>query len=347
MHPGEPDLSAFEACFARNGSPRDPAAFRWQYTRAPAGAPVVDFSVDRAAEEERVAGIYAVFPVRAKVGGRTVVGAQSLDTLTDAAFRGRGIFTTLARSVYARCAAGGVGFVYGFPNGSSAPGFFSKLEWRALDPVPFLIRPLRTGYFLARFPRAGRALARLADLPLPRPRALRPGPGEEVVAVAAFGDEFDALWARASAALPVAVVRDAAYLRWRFAKPGEGYRTLAVRTAGGVSAFVTWCVKEKHGGRIGYLMELLAVPGAERAASLLLREAVRRMARERADAVLAWSLAHSPLHAAYRGAGFLVMPERMRPIELHFGVRPLDPELAPLLERRENWYLSYCDSDTV
>ena len=79
----------------------------------------------------------------------------------------------------------------------------------------------------------------------------------------------------------------------------------------------------------------------------MLVESLRRMAADGADAVLAWCFGHSPNAKAYRRAGFLPLPERLRPIELHMGVRPLDESLRTVLTDRRNWYISYCDSDTV
>ena len=94
-------------------------------------------------------------------------------------------------------------------------------------------------------------------------------------------------------------------------------------------------------------MELLHDPARPADGRALLATAVRAMAAEGADAVLAWSLDHAPNHGVYRRAGFLPMPERLRPIQLNFGVRALDPALAPLAADVRSWYLSYADSDTV
>lgn len=346
MRRGEDDLRMLRDCFAANGSARSLESLRWQYLETPAPGAYVDLACDPGTEPQAVAGVYAVFPVEARVGGGRRTAAQSLDTLTDARYRGRGIFVRLARSVYARCAAGGLAFVYGFPNGNSAPGFFGKLDWVSLDPVPFLIRPLRTRYFLSRVPRLGAVLGRLPDLPLPLPR---PGSaGGRVEVLREYGPELDALWGRFAAGIGVAVERGAAYLQWRFArKPGVRYEVRALRRDGRLAGLVAWTVQDKHEGRIGYLMELLHDPADADAGRTLAREAVHGMAGAGADAVLAWNLPHSPNHAALRGAGFVPLPERLRPIELHFGVRPLDPALAPLLADRRSWYLSYCDSDTV
>jgi hypothetical protein len=95
------------------------------------------------------------------------------------------------------------------------------------------------------------------------------------------------------------------------------------------------------------VLELMHRPGEIDVALAALSEALRRMAADRADVVLAWSFPHSPNAPAYSKVGFLPFPKRLRPIELHVGARALDPSLRELLARRESWYISYCDSDTV
>ncbi len=131
--------------------------------------------------------------------------------------------------------ADGVALVYGFPNGNSAPGFFSKLGWRSLDPVPFLIKPLRSRYFLARVPKLGRALARLPDVELRNPFTGRPGAGGLAVEpIRRFDAATDAVWRDYVASCGIAVVRDSTYLNWRFFdRPGEGYEVFGCRDASG------------------------------------------------------------------------------------------------------------------
>ncbi len=43
----------------------------------------------------------------------------------------------------------------------------------------------------------------------------------------------------------------------------------------------------------------------------------------------------------------MTLPERLRPIELHFGARALDASLEAVVYDAARWYLSYADSDTV
>jgi GNAT superfamily N-acetyltransferase len=339
------DLAKFRECFSRNGSPRTEARVRWQYADNPTGALFVDFAVDVARPDE-IAGIYAVQPARMRVGAELRLGVQSVDTLVDEKYRGQGLFVKMARAVYGRCEQAGCALVYGFPNGSSAHGFFERLEWSKLDPVPFLVRPLRTKYATDRLLK-GRSWAGLVpDLPVPVLGGARRG--ARIEPLTAFDERSDAVWREFSRGVLLAAERDARYLNWRLRDHWSGaYRTLGFFEGDALRGFVTYAVLGKHGGRVAYVMELLYEPWREDAGRALLAAAQRGAAAEGADVALAWCLPRSPNRGAYRWLGFVSLPERLWPIELHAGARAFDlPAWLPLGDRR-SWYLSYCDSDTV
>ena len=370
--PGE--LERFGRCFAGNGSPKRPELLAWQYLDNPTGELFVDFALAPGAPEAPEAGnelaaIYATLPVRFRVAGQVALATQSVDTITDAGFRGRGLFVQLAKATYARAAAAGAKLVYGFPNGQSAHGFFERLGWTSLDPVPFLIRPLRTRYLVERL-KLG-AYARLVpDLPLfvsvdgviesagslplvgPLVHRIvgpgRPGRRNTIERVTRFDERATALWHAVAGETLIGIERDARYLNWRLIdKPFEHYDNVAATSGDRMTALVSHCVKDKHGGRIGYLMEALARPGARGALGALVSRALGDMTRRGADVALAWCLPHAPAYRTLRSSGFVPFPERLRPIELHAGVRAFDAGLADPIADRRRWYLSYLDSDTV
>jgi len=165
------DLALLKKCFDENGSKKRLDVLRWRYLDNPTNSLLVDFAVSSASDEPHLAATYAVSPVRLKIGDQTKLAAQSIDTMTDHRHRGKGLFSSLAKSVYSRCEAEEVAAVFGFPNGSSAHGFFKRLEWTALDPVPFLIRPLGTRGVLSRLSAPLKALPNLqlvGSRPMPR-----------------------------------------------------------------------------------------------------------------------------------------------------------------------------------
>jgi hypothetical protein len=283
--------------------------------------------------------MYAVVPHLVKVGQSQVTMAQSLDTLTDSDFRGRGLFLSLAARCYKSCAADGIKGVYGFPNGSSAHGFFARLGWKQLDPVPFLIRPVGARYILSRVGIHARMRGSEPTLPARTDR------------VSSCPEDIDNLWTSVAPMITVGVIRDRAFLQWRlFDRPSSPYEVYVTRDDEGTPVAMTAVsVEQKHGATVGYLLEHLVAPGARRQGLSLVRFAVRRMAYLGADVVLAWSQPKSPSIGSLYRVGLLRLPQRVRPIELHFGETQFDGDdvKEPLVADRRNWYLSYLDSDTV
>lgn len=76
-----------------------------------------------------LAAFYGVFPCVLHVDGHLVLGAQSGDTVTNASYRGRGLFIELAKLTYEAAKKEGIKVVYGFPSPSSLPGFKKHLNW--------------------------------------------------------------------------------------------------------------------------------------------------------------------------------------------------------------------------
>lgn len=339
------DLELFGECFARNATARSADRMHWQYAANPTGQIFVDFAV---ASTGRVAAIYASQPARFQIETAVALGLQSVDTITDKDFRGRGLFLELAKRTYERAAESGAKLVYGFPNGSSAHGFFERLGWTNLDPIPFLIRPLRLGYVARQLEKKlGRIAASVPNLPLyvARSRKVKRGRIEEITT---FDDRATQLWREFSRGVRVAVDRNADYLNWRLvAKPQEYYRAHAVFDGDRMRALVAHVAKDKHGGNVGYIMESLCAPGWEPELRVLLANAVTSLAKEGADVVLAWCFEHTPTYSSFLRSAFVPFPERFRPIELHFGARGFDATAAGIVKDRRNWYLSYLDSDTT
>jgi hypothetical protein len=75
------------------------------------------------------AAYYGVFPCKVLAEGKSVLAAQSGDTMTHPYHRGKGLFIKLAVKTYELCRSLGIGFVFGFPNENSYPGFVKKLAW--------------------------------------------------------------------------------------------------------------------------------------------------------------------------------------------------------------------------
>lgn len=338
----ENTVSLFKECFDKNGSPKNSENIKWQFLNNMESNSYVAILFD--GNKQKTAGIYALSCVKFKVENKIIVGTQSLDTLTDIEYRGLGLFIKLARDVYEKAQNENVGLVYGFPNGSSFPGFKKLLKWQVLDPLPFLIKPLRSKYFTNKV----NILRFLPNFNLSFSK-FRNDKNFIIKEENQFPVQVDVVWKKFSEAIRVSVVRDQKYLNWRYIqKPNEAYKIVHCYFSDNIYlGYVVYTVKNKHKGKIAYIMELIYDIEKPRAGDLLLEYAIQDIKKQNADCILSWCLDHSPNYSVFKNKVFLKMPEKIRPIELHFGVRCFKQELSSIVNDRQNWYISYSDSDTV
>lgn len=173
----------------------------------------------------------------------------------------------------------------GSPNARSLPmwQYLGSDDWgstvthsRILDPGPLLRRRKLPG---AKLLRAGwEAGFRILGLLAPR------GRGVAVETLQAFPPECDALWAEVvrqgmnpgvpGRGLTFAIVRDQAYLNWRFVRcPIQQYRILAARRQGKLTGYAVLRTGDRGGLRRGYLIDVLVPPDDPGSAAALIRAA--------------------------------------------------------------------------
>ena len=324
---------AYQALFADNPDKLEPL-LSWR-SRSPYGPP--RFVV--ATRGSSVAGMIALVPTRLCNAPGQGFAYQAIDTAVHPSFRGQGLFVDMG--TFAQNPALGADILWGFPNANASPGWYGRLGWTNFGPVPLLVRPLRSSFLLSRV----HPKLRVFDLPLIRK-------GSRILTAyecpAQLGADFEGLWRRVSATYGIAVDRGGDWMRWRLIdRPGADYRCVGVMGAdGGLDAFVAAKVADKHGARLCYVMEAISAPGCTDELGRILLSEIGLAARQGAEAALAWCPSSAPNYAAYRKAGFLPIPARMRPIEINFGARALCGEVAAAAASGANWYVSFLDSDT-
>ncbi|OYU45119.1 MAG: hypothetical protein CFE44_09185 [Burkholderiales bacterium PBB4] len=343
------DFQEFVAFFSEFGGHRTARHIEWQYLEPPVDTQAkVLLAIDSALPARPIKAVYASFSSRFMVNGKTTVAAQSLDTLTAPAYRGKGLFFELAKSVNAELERSGQALIYGFPNAQSGPGFYSKLGWQQVGTVPFLWRPMNLGYLVRRVPKVGSLGKALNWLRAPLWRK-RVQPGWTVNHDAPFDLRFDALWQSLRSSYATGLVRDRRYLQWRLAdKPGFEYRNVTLSNASGeIVACCIYSIQAKHEGRVGYVMDVLIRRNETEAGTVALNAALAAMNAAAVDLVLAWNLPDSFNTACYQANGFWKLPDAMRPIHLSFGFRPFAEPGPSSSSGADGWYISYFDSDTV
>lgn len=291
------------------GKSISPAHYCWKLTASP-WAPAVP-TVFFACSGERIVGQYAATAVPLWLEDREVLALHSCDTITDPEFRRRGILTTLASHAYQRWGEAGVSMVYGVPNqnwGSRA----AHLGWQPLLPYRWLWKPLLPGRRMTGGSARLQPAAALVDGLFARVDQLCCRPARKAIAGIdvrrARGPEaaFNRLWERMRAAYPVSVVRNAAWIQYRYlSSPQQCYRVLLAHSAGEPRGYLIYRLDQLPGQCRAYLADLFCSPQDYAVCRALLWSALEELRAARATSVFALLPRRHPLLPALRRCGFL------------------------------------------
>jgi GNAT superfamily N-acetyltransferase len=333
--------------------PADPAYHEWQCRRSPGGPAIATLARDE--REGRVVGQEVTIPIRATVSGRECTANLSLNSATDPAWRGRGIFGRLLSDACDLSAKEGMAFTYGFPNQWSYP-IFLRTGFADIGSVPLLIKPLNPQRLVRKATgnRLLGAAAWPASLIWHQPAAgRREGSGQaEIVRVEKFDDSFTAFWERVKNRFPVMIVRDAAYLNWRFVDiPLRKYVCFAARAEDEVKGFIALRVAPVASFNAGLVVDLLVEEGESgaEAGRALIDEAFRHFREHDLDMLGSLALAHTREFRLLREKGFWVCPKRLLPQPFPIIVRCHEGEGSPsrLAYELVNWFVTMGDYDAV
>ena len=90
---------------------------------------------------KKLVGHYAIFPVYLRLNNEILKTGFSMTTMTSPLYRGKGIFITLARSLY-EDNFNNLNIIWGFPNENSIHGFRKYLGWKYLSDINMLLLKL-------------------------------------------------------------------------------------------------------------------------------------------------------------------------------------------------------------
>jgi hypothetical protein len=332
-------VALFERAFGRA---IDEAHWRWKLRHAPAKVENVWLALDGDAPIFQYAGI----PTRFRLPSGETIAMVSVDTMTAPEWRRRGLLGSVGRVVYDAWRDAGIPFVLGLPNerwGSRA----GALGWQPLFVLAWLVRPLRPEALAARRLRLP-ALARLtwaggAWNALWRFRSRRDS-NIRLRRIDRAGPEFDQLWHRCEAEAAVSVVRDSAWVNWRYLDaPGFAYQVLLAERDGQPSGYLAYRTQRNSNGITGLIADILVAEEDEPSRDMLLGLALDLLHAEGAASARTLAIPGTPLHTALRRQGFL----RGRGA---FSVQlvPLAPDLPiDILGDPRNWSLAGGDFDVV
>lgn len=333
------------------GEPVDLRQWRWRNFGGPGGEAIVIGAYEL--EGGTLIGLAGAVPQRLKIGGRQGVCYFGADTVVKKRWRYRGVHADLSQVIAREVQEAGGMLYFGMPNENAAqpikklggthlvtvPAYAKVLEWR-----PVCARLLGEGLF-------SRFVARGA--PLLFGWRFRRTTGETAKTVVHFDSGFDRLWERNAALHVIAGVRNARFLRWRFASvPGRNYKIFRV---GGedLRGYAVLRVIEKFNLKIGLIVDLFCEENAQAPMESLLN-AAEGYFRQQGAHVACGLFACPPNYQktlrrqgyfrstlkrwgrAFELVGDFVIPQQYK----HY-----DPEAALLMQQERNWFLTLADTD--
>jgi GNAT superfamily N-acetyltransferase len=315
--------------------------FRWITERNPhrGDAPPYYLLMDG----ERVIGMHGHMPLRFSLGGERRMGFLAHDDLLSSDYRGQGLGKVMLSGVAEQSPpfAGALWHnepnrrLYGKCGWVEVPDFFPWVK--ILDPMSAVRGRLGEG-LLARTAAAllGAGL-RARDLASPRASS-----SLRVEEISAFDSRFDELFDAAAPSLEASVVRDAAYLNWKFVeKPGNRYLRLAAADAGdSLAGYAVLRTDRTEDELRGKIVDLLADPRRPEAFAALIGRSLEEL-RGRGAARVEVACTHEPFCAQLRRFGFLRANTPLR-----FMLSQWEGIIEPAwVESARHWYLCFADAD--
>src|SRR2546427_9082999 len=258
------------------GESMSPAEFDWWFDRNPAGPRILNEARD---DDGTALGVLAMSCARMSQG----LAAFAVHAVTTPASRGRGVFSTLELHNEQEAADAGASWALGFTNPMAGPILVGKLGWEDVTSLRIWVRPKR--------------------LRMRRRGALR---GSAGVGPFRDGPRYEGHH----------IVRDAAYLDWRYASSPRPYVRIEDGDEWAVVTHGVW-----HGFSSAVICE--AAGGAR----------VLRRAAHAADADVVVAMVNPGEERTYLSGGFVPTPRTIRVI----GKR-LNEDAPDLPKRRDSWH---------
>jgi hypothetical protein len=281
------------------GRVRNEEEFRWKLCGLE--SPVDTVWV--AAEGNRIVGQHAGIPMRLRLLGENVFAMHAVEAMTHPEYRKQGMLTELGGGLYNHWRDKGVPLIMGLPHAGWGTRAYA-LGYRDSFPLRWLSRPIKPLSML--LSRLGRATGDRAGDPAAQVVQINSRNGFDISQLNRAGEEIDSLWANAGPEYENCVVRDRAWVQWRFLDiPGRPYTVLLAKRDDLPVGYITYSLMVAGSRRIGRIADVFA--GAnDAAASALLSAAVSDLRARGADSATLLVAVGSRLYATARSAGFFL-----------------------------------------
>lgn len=335
---------------AVHGKPFAEEEWHWKFERH-SGIPA---KVYVAEADSLIVGLRAFIIERLKIFDRVWLTGLGVDIMVHPDFRRYGIASQVANEAFAQMERSGSPILVGFPNEAAFKVYSRRRSyWRHVCSVPLLVKPLNFDGILRKYIKNFLLRALILTLAKVSWSIFFKGKLHKVQTMAirqadAFDQRFDQLWEEVCPQYGILLVRDQAFLHWRFKdRPGAGYVIFAAEQEGKLLGYIVLRECQMFGLKIGFIVDILTINQNGVAASLV-SKAIEYFKGQNVDAAGCLMLTHTPYYKVLKRSGFVIAPKKAIHKEFYFGVQ-VKPSVLPdeMINRRENWFITFADTDIV
>ena len=343
------DLESEVYAFQREAYPARPPEtilpnWRWMFVESAVRLGVAPL-VWMYRRNSRVVAHQGAIPVRLKFGTRSLVTGWFVETMAANEVRGSAIGPMLVRKSLEELPCD-----LSLGQTEQMRELQFALGWHLVRTLPVFMLVVKHGFDLRnKLPplvaEAAAGFLALADRCAFEWQRWRSRGSWSIARVERFGHEHDVLWQQMAEEVTCGVVRDAAYLTWKYQqRPTAAFTCLELRREGEVAGIAVLMIREPdavYRYRRGLIVDLVVRPSDESASRRLLVESVMELRRMGAVSVVCF-LAHLRLERCFQQFGF-----RSRQAQHQFLVATggLDEPDSQLILDPGAWYLTMGDSD--
>ncbi len=352
----EPDCEDIQRLLASEYPDSDvglPEFFEWQCDQNPAGRPIIRLAYECCQNE--IVGEMWGLPMRIQVGDQVQRATLIINGLVRRDFRCQGVITRLGRESFTDALVQqGIEFTISVPSPPTYRVDTQYLYGLELGRIPLLIKPLDWAalltYKTGQPKLSGLAAAVLKHVVPSNSRHFQ-AHGITLCGQDCFDEAFDALWERTRHKRPVAVVRDHAWLNWRYVQiPTRHYDVRIAREGAEMLGYIVTRQTILEGVNCGMIVDLWVEPTqrGRHAACLLIQEATETFLSQGMQISGALMLPATHEFTALRRAGYWVCPSFLEPqpiplcIRWHTDTAPRHP-----LNDLSNWFFTMGDYDVI
>ena len=305
---------------------------------------------------DEIVGVLMAQPVRAKAGDRQVLAHFSLNAIVRSGFRRKGLMTDLLGWVVQDSWSLGAAFRLAAPGPRGA-----KLSPKLDDVVmigpagPLMFRPLDVRAMLAYKGIKNHLIQRLVGVGyqmtapfLRRRRFNRPDADLVIRQVTSFDERFDRFWERVQHKYHTLLVRDAAFLQWRYKDVPlkAAHCFVATDEQEEIVAYTVFRGTDLEGIATGMILDLLIEPSerGQKAGNQLVAEATRQFKKDGLAVGVCIMLSHTDEFKVLRDQGYVPCPRPLEPHPLTMMCRFATDRVAVSdLIPRDRWFFTLGD----